>query len=112
MAIIGPPGAGKSAQAKRVARSLPYHNRTPRFSSGELVRAEIEAGTELEREMEAYYARGERVPDEAILSLVLPRLRRSGGFVTPQLMSKPTPPGLTTPPSSGSNAATPPIGKP
>ena len=31
---------------------------------------------------------------------------------TPQEMSKPTPPADTTPPSVGSNAATPPIGKP
>ena len=49
IAFIGPPGAGKSTQAKRVARSLPFHNHSPRFSSGELVRAEIEAGTELGR---------------------------------------------------------------
>ena len=81
IAFIGPPGAGKSTQAKRVARSLPSHNRSPRFSSGELVRAEIEAGTELGREAEGYYARGERIPDGAILGLVLPRLRRSGGFM-------------------------------
>ena len=80
-AFIGPPGVGKSTQAKRVARSLPSHNRSPRFSSGELVRSEIEARTELGREVEGYYARGERVPDEAILSLVLPRLRRAGGFM-------------------------------
>jgi hypothetical protein len=31
---------------------------------------------------------------------------------TPQETSKPTPPADITPPSSGSNAATPPIGKP
>jgi adenylate kinase len=81
IAIIGPPGAGKSAQAMRVARSLPFHNRSPRFSSRELVSAEVEAGTDLGREMEGHYACGERVPDEKILSLLLPRLRRSGGFV-------------------------------
>ena len=81
IAFIGPPGAGKSTQAKRVARSLPSHNRSPRFSSGELVRAEIEAGTDLGREVEDFYSRGERVPDEAILSLLLPRLRRAGGFM-------------------------------
>ena len=52
MAIIGPPGAGKSIQAKRVARSLPYPNHSPRFSSGDLVRAEVEASTDLGREME------------------------------------------------------------
>ena len=81
MAFIGPPGAGKSTQAKRVARSLPFHNHSPRFSSGELVRAEIEAGTDLGREMEGHHSRGERVPDETILSLLLPRLRRAGGFM-------------------------------
>jgi adenylate kinase len=81
IAFVGPPGVGKSTQAKRVARSLPSHNRSPRFSSGELVRAEIEAGTDLGREVEASYARGERVPDETILALLLPRLRRAGGFM-------------------------------
>lgn len=81
IAFIGPPGAGKSTQAKRVARSLPSHNRSPRFSTGDLVRAEIEADTEQGREMAGYYERGERVPDEAILSLVLPRMRRAGGFM-------------------------------
>jgi adenylate kinase len=81
IAIIGPPGVGKSTQAKRVARSLPYPNRSPRYTSGELLRAEIEAGTDLGHEMEGYYARGEKVPDEVILSLMLPRLRRSGGFM-------------------------------
>ncbi|MDQ4128614.1 MAG: nucleoside monophosphate kinase [Actinomycetota bacterium] len=81
IAFIGPPGAGKSTQAKRVARSLPYHKHSPRYSSGDLVRSEIEAGTDIGREMEGHYARGERVPDEMILSLLLPRLRRSGGFM-------------------------------
>jgi adenylate kinase len=81
IALIGPPGAGKSTQAKRASRSLPYPNYSPRFSSGELVRAEMEAETDLGREMEGHYAPGERVPDETLLPLLLPRLRRSGGFV-------------------------------
>jgi adenylate kinase len=81
MAFIGPPGAGKSTQAKRVARSLLYPNHSPRFSSGDLVRAEVEASTDLGREMGGYLRRGERVPDETLLPLLLPRLRRSGGFM-------------------------------
>lgn len=81
IAFIGPPGAGKSTQAKRISRSLPSHNHSPRISSGEMVKAEIEAGTEIGREVRGYYERGERVPDEAIYALVLPRLRRSGGFM-------------------------------
>lgn len=81
IAFIGPPGVGKSTQAKRVARSLPYGNYSPRFSSGDLVRSEIEAGTETGRAVEGYYERGERVPDETVLSLVLPRLRYAGGWM-------------------------------
>jgi adenylate kinase len=81
IAMIGPPGAGKSAQAKRVSRSLPYPHHSPRFSSGDLVRAEVEASTDLGREMEGHHRRGERVPDEKILPLLLERLRRSGGFM-------------------------------
>jgi adenylate kinase len=77
IALIGPPGAGKSTQAKRVARSLPFRNHSPRFSSGDLVRAEVEAATKLGREMEGYNERSERVLDETILPLLLPRLRRS-----------------------------------
>ncbi|HET7480151.1 MAG TPA: nucleoside monophosphate kinase [Rubrobacteraceae bacterium] len=81
IAFIGPPGAGKSTQAKRLARSLPHWNTSPRLSTGELVRAQIEAGTDLGRELEERYERGERVPNETILSLVLPRVRRSGGWI-------------------------------
>ena len=81
MAFIGAPGAGKSTQAKRVARSLLYPHHSPRFSSGDLVRAEVEASTDLGREMEGYLRRGERVPDEMLLPLLLGCLRRSGGFV-------------------------------
>jgi adenylate kinase len=81
MAFIGPPGAGKSTQAKRVATSLLYPNHSPRFSSGDLVRAEVEASTDLGRGMEGYLRRGERVPDEMLLPLLLLRLRRSGGFM-------------------------------
>jgi adenylate kinase len=81
IAFIGPPGAGKSTQARRVARALPHWNTSPRLSSGDLVRAQIEADTGLGREVEGHYERGERVPDEIILSLVLPRVRRAGGWM-------------------------------
>jgi adenylate kinase family enzyme len=54
IAFIGPVGAGKTAQAGRLARALPYYN--PRVSTGEIVRAHIEAGTERPK----FYALGSR----------------------------------------------------
>lgn len=79
VAFIGPTGAGKTTQAQRFARALPHYN--PRLSSGELVRAHIEAGTEIGRRMGGYYDRGESVPDEVMLPLILPHVRRVGGWV-------------------------------
>ena len=79
VAFIGPAGAGKTTQAQRFARAVPHYN--PRLSSGELVRAHIEANTELGRQMGGYYDRGEPVPDEVMLPLILPHVRRAGGWV-------------------------------
>lgn len=79
VAFIGPVGAGKTTQAQRLAWALP--NYVPRVSSGEFVRAHIEAGTELGRRMRGYYDRGEAVPDEVLLPLVLERVRRAGGWL-------------------------------
>lgn len=81
IAFIGPPGAGKSTQAKKLARALPHWNTSPRLSTGELVRAQIEAGTDLGCELKGQYERGERVSNETILSLILPRVRRAGGWI-------------------------------
>ena len=79
VAFIGPVGAGKTTQAQRLALALP--NYVPRVSSGELVRANIEAKTELGRRMRGYYHRGEAVPDEVLLPLVMERVRRAGGWL-------------------------------
>jgi adenylate kinase len=79
VAFIGPVGAGKTTQARRFARELPHYN--PWLSSGELVRALIEARTELGRRMRGHYDRGEAVPDEMLLPLILPSIRRAGGWI-------------------------------
>lgn len=78
--LLGPPGSGKGTQGTRLAERLGV----PHVSTGELLRAEVESGTELGREAAAYLARGALVPDE----LVLPPLRRAlaaardaGGYV-------------------------------
>lgn len=81
IAFIGPPGAGKSTQAGKLARALPHWNTSPRLSTGELVRAQIEARTDPGGALKGQYERGERVDNASIISLVLPRVRRSGGWI-------------------------------
>jgi len=80
VAFIGPVGAGKSTQAQRLSWSMPFYNRLPRLSTGDLVRAQIEARTPLGAQIEAYYKAGGPVPDGVVLDLLLPHVRPAGGF--------------------------------
>ncbi|AFL96094.1 putative adenylate kinase [Thermococcus cleftensis] len=70
--IFGPPGSGKSTHSRTITEryGLTY------VSSGDLIRAEIERGSELGRELEEYLARGELIPDTVINTLIISRLRR------------------------------------
>ena len=81
VAFIGPVGSGKSTQAQRLSWALPFYNRGPRLSTGELVRAQIEARTPLGGRIEALYRAGEPVPDDVVMGLLLPHVRTAGGFV-------------------------------
>jgi|GEM_PF-1060767 adenylate kinase len=80
VAFIGPVGSGKSTQAQRLSWSMPFYNRMPRLSTGDLVRAQIEARTPLGARIEAYHDAGDPVPDEVVLGLLLPHVRTAGGF--------------------------------
>jgi adenylate kinase len=76
--FLGPPGAGKGTQAQRLAteRGLLH------LSTGDLLRAEVAAGTDLGRQAEAVMARGELVSDALVLAIVRGRLEAqaaSGG---------------------------------
>jgi len=59
---------------------MPFYNRTPRISTGDLVRAQIEARTPLGVQIEGYHDAGEPVPEDVILGLLLPHVRTAGGF--------------------------------
>lgn len=69
--LIGPPGSGKGTQGKRLADLLSLQH----LATGDLLRAEVEAGTELGRKAEAIMADGELVPDSVIINLVMPKVR-------------------------------------
>ncbi|MCX5941296.1 MAG: adenylate kinase [Cyanobium sp. LacPavin_0818_WC50_MAG_67_9] len=76
--FLGPPGAGKGTQAQQLAAA---HNLL-HLSTGDLLRAEVAAGSALGQEAEAVMARGELVSDALVLAIVRSRLEAqaaSGG---------------------------------
>jgi adenylate kinase len=78
--LVGPPGAGKGTQAGRlVDRFGGVH-----IATGDILRSNAERGTELGRTASRFMDRGELVPDEVIIDMVLERLGEgdcAGGFV-------------------------------
>lgn len=73
--LLGPPGAGKGTQAKRLAKKM----QALHLSSGDILRAEKAAGTELGKQVAAYMDRGELVPDSLIIEIMLGRMTRKSG---------------------------------
>jgi adenylate kinase len=68
--LLGPPGAGKGTQAKRLSALLGL----PHIASGDLFRAILDEETDLAREVRSYMDRGAYVPDELTITMVLERL--------------------------------------
>jgi adenylate kinase len=77
ISLLGPVGTGKGTQAQRVSEALNW----ARISTGDLVRDQIEADTELGRKLKRYNDRGEPVPDDVIMELTLPHLQPAGGWI-------------------------------
>ena len=76
--FLGPPGAGKGTQAVKLAESHGLLH----LSTGDLLRAEVAAGSELGKEAEAVLARGELVSDALVLAIVRSRLTgHAGGWL-------------------------------
>ncbi len=68
--LIGAPGAGKGTQAALLEKELGI----PHISSGDMLREAVAKGTELGRLAKSYMDRGELVPDEVMIKLILERL--------------------------------------
>src|SRR3954462_14597723 len=68
--LMGPPGAGKGTQAGTVARLVDIAH----VASGDLLREIIKQESELSQTLRSYMDRGELVPDELTLGIVMARL--------------------------------------
>jgi adenylate kinase len=78
--LLGAPGAGKGTQGTALAEQFDVTH----VSSGELLRAEMAAGTELGQNVAHIVAHGDLVPDDLVLSIVgraLNEAIKSGGYV-------------------------------
>ena len=71
--MLGAPGAGKGTYASRLNVSLGI----PHISTGDMVRDEIKAQTELGKKIKQYSDKGELVPDEIIIQLLADRLKKA-----------------------------------
>ena len=78
--LIGPPGSGKGTQGERLAARLGVEH----IAAGDLLRAEVAAGTPLGQQARAIMDAGDLVPDAVILGLVLPKVlsaSAAGGYI-------------------------------
>ena len=78
--LLGPQGAGKGTQAKRISTEYGI----PHIASGEILRAEMDAGTELGKRVKETIERGDLVSDDLMIELIRNRLEQpdtESGFV-------------------------------
>jgi adenylate kinase len=78
--LLAPPGAGKGTQGQRLAARFGVRH----IAAGDLLRAEARAAGPLGREIAAYQARGDLVPDQVVLDVLTPAVVEAaarGGYI-------------------------------
>jgi len=78
--LVGPPGSGKGTQAGRIVERFGGAH----IATGDILRSNAERGTELGRTASRYMDRGDLVPDEVMIGMVLERVGEgdcADGFV-------------------------------
>jgi adenylate kinase len=78
--LLGAPGSGKGTQGRRLAQQVGVTH----IASGDLLRAEVRARSELGRQVAGYLDSGQLVPDQVVLDLVLPVVltaAEAGGYI-------------------------------
>lgn len=78
--FMGPPGAGKGTQARRVAEKYGI----PQLSTGDMLRAAVKAGTEVGLKAKVAMESGGLVTDDIVVGIISDRIAESdcvGGFI-------------------------------
>ena len=78
--LLGAPGAGKGAQSAKICEAL----NIPHISTGDALRTNIKAGTELGKFAKSYIDAGKLVPDDVVVGIVASRITEDdckNGFV-------------------------------
>ena len=70
--LLGPPGAGKGTQAEHLVEQYEIAH----ISTGDILRAEMRAGTELGLAAKSLIEKGELVPDDIIIDIVKNRISK------------------------------------
>jgi adenylate kinase len=80
LVLLGPPGSGKGTQGERLQEDF----RLPYYATGDILRAAVRDETELGRTAKEYMDRGDFVPDEVIIGVIVERIRdpeAADGFI-------------------------------
>ncbi len=78
--MLGAPGVGKGTQAQRIAEKYNWAH----ISTGDMLREEVSAGSDLGKQAKTYMEKGELVPDDLIVAMVKVRIAREDcqqGFI-------------------------------
>src|ERR1700733_15178117 len=67
---MGPPGAGKGTQAARLKDRLSL----PHLSTGDMLRAEVAANSDIGKQAKTVIDKGELVPDDILIKMIAKRV--------------------------------------
>ena len=80
LVLLGPPGSGKGTQGERLQEDF----RLPYYATGDILRAAVRDETELGQSAKEYMDRGDLVPDDVIIGVIIERIEAAeaaDGFI-------------------------------